>query len=42
MALRGLAVTGPCRFVRHPMYLSYVLADIGYNLEDWNFGTCCS
>src|SRR4051812_45113241 len=35
-ALRGLARQGPYRFVRHPIYLSYVLADIGYNLEEWN------
>jgi protein-S-isoprenylcysteine O-methyltransferase Ste14 len=21
------------------MYLSYMLADIGYNLQEWNFGT---
>jgi len=21
------------------MYLSYVIADIGYNLQEWNFGT---
>src|SRR5512139_1119826 len=38
-ALRGLAMRGPYRFVRHPMYLAYVLADIGYNLQEWNFGT---
>ena len=38
-ALRGLAMKGPYRLVRHPMYLSYVLADIGYNLEEWNAGT---
>jgi protein-S-isoprenylcysteine O-methyltransferase Ste14 len=38
-ALRGLATSGPYGFVRHPMYLSYVLADIGYNLQEWNFVT---
>jgi protein-S-isoprenylcysteine O-methyltransferase Ste14 len=38
-ALRGLAMKGPYRFVRHPMYLAYVLADIGINLQEWNFGT---
>jgi protein-S-isoprenylcysteine O-methyltransferase Ste14 len=35
-ALRGLVTKGPYRLVRHPMYLSYVLADIGYNLQEWN------
>ena len=38
-ALRGLATRGPYRLVRHPMYLAYALADIGYNLQEWNFGT---
>jgi protein-S-isoprenylcysteine O-methyltransferase Ste14 len=38
-ALRGLAMRGPYRFVRHPIYLSYILADIGYNLQEWNFVT---
>ena len=38
-ALRGLATNGPYRFVRHPIYLAYFLADIGYNLQEWNVGT---
>jgi protein-S-isoprenylcysteine O-methyltransferase Ste14 len=38
-ALRGLATRGPYRLVRHPMYLAYMLADVGYNLQEWNFGT---
>ncbi len=38
-ALRGLATRGPYRLVRHPMYLAYVLGDIGYNLQEWNIGT---
>lgn len=38
-ALRGLATGGPYRLVRHPMYLAYLVADIGYNLQEWNFGT---
>jgi len=38
-ALRGLVTSGPYRFVRHPIYLSYMLADIGYNLQEWNFVT---
>jgi len=38
-ALRGLTNKGPYALVRHPMYLSYLLADIGYNLQEWNAGT---
>ena len=38
-ARRGLATKGPYRLVRHPMYLAYLLADVGYNLQEWNIGT---
>jgi len=38
-ALRGLATTGPYRIIRHPIYLSYVIGDIGYNLQEWNYVT---
>jgi len=38
-AVRGLATKGPYGIVRHPMYLAYVVADIGYNLQEWNVGT---
>ena len=38
-ALRDLQTRGPYRLLRHPMYLAYVIADIGYNLQEWNFGT---
>ena len=38
-ALRGLVTRGPYRLVRHPIYLAYMLGDVGYNLQEWNFGT---
>ena len=38
-ALRRLQTTGTYQFVRHPMYLSYVIGDVGYNLYEWNVGT---
>ena len=38
-ALRTLVTGGPYALVRHPMYLSYVIGDLGYNLQEWNTGT---
>jgi len=38
-ALRGLVTAGPYRLVRHPIYLSYAIGDVGYNLQEWNYGT---
>src|SRR5689334_12130058 len=38
-AVRGLATSRPYKFVRHSMYLSYILADIDYNLKEWNLVT---
>ena len=38
-ALRTLATRGPYRIVRHPVYLAYVLADLGYNIQEWNVFT---
>src|SRR5436305_12558923 len=40
-ALRGLATSGPYSFVRHRMYLSYVVADIGYRSEERRVGKEC-
>jgi len=25
--------------VRHPLYMSYVVQDVGYNLHEWSAGT---
>ena len=38
-ALRGVTDRGLYRLVRHPLYLSYVIADIGYNLQEWSPAT---
>jgi protein-S-isoprenylcysteine O-methyltransferase Ste14 len=38
-ALRGVVTRGPYRLVRHPIYLSYLVADVGFNLQEWNAGT---
>lgn len=37
-ALRGLTTRGPYGVVRHPLYLAYVVSDIGYYLDEWNLG----
>jgi protein-S-isoprenylcysteine O-methyltransferase Ste14 len=38
-ALRGLATKGPYRVIRHPTYLAYLISDVGYNLQEWSWGT---
>ena len=38
-ALRSLVSAGPYRIVRHPLYLSYVIAAIGFNLQVCNLAT---
>jgi len=38
-AFRRLSMIGSYRIVRHPIYLAYMLADIGYNLMEYNLGT---
>jgi protein-S-isoprenylcysteine O-methyltransferase Ste14 len=38
-ALRRLVTTGPYQFVRHPIYLAYLVADVGYNLLEVSPGT---
>jgi len=38
-ALRGLMTKSPYRIIRHPIYLAYMIGDIGYNMQEWNFGT---
>jgi protein-S-isoprenylcysteine O-methyltransferase Ste14 len=38
-ALRSLVTHGPYRLVRHPLYWSYVIAAIGFNLQVSNLAT---
>ena len=37
-ALRQLQTHGAYGVVRHPMYLSYLISDIGYTMQEWNVG----
>jgi protein-S-isoprenylcysteine O-methyltransferase Ste14 len=38
-ALRTLVTRGSYRVARHPMYLSYLISDVGYFLQEWSAGT---
>ena len=38
-ALRRLVTRGSYRFTRHPIYLSYLISDVGYVLQEWNVAT---
>ena len=37
-ALRALSSNGPYGLIRHPLYLAYMLADVGYDLQECNAG----
>jgi protein-S-isoprenylcysteine O-methyltransferase Ste14 len=36
-AIRGIVFSGPYKFVRHPMYLGYLIGDIGFLLANYTF-----
>lgn len=35
-ANRGIVVKGPYRFVRHPIYLGYLVTHVGFTLSNWS------
>src|SRR5260370_30470990 len=38
-AVRRPATSGPSSVIPHPMFLSYILADLSYHLDAWNFSS---